>query len=221
MMNKDQKLLEEAYEGILASSRDPLYFGPEERQDSWIRWLLAHSGRKIHEDGSVSIDRNVSIAGRELKEIPFKFKEIGGFFDCGDNELETLEGCPETVRGSFNCSVNNLKDLSGGPKSVSGSFSCSHNSQLDSLEGAPEVINGNFMCKRCNLSTLKHAPKIVKGDFECYGNNLVSLEGAPEDIQGSFNDTKFTNEDYEAFAKKRRFVDQNLDKDFDIDLGNF
>ena len=45
---------------------------------------------------------------------------------------------------------------------------------------------------------------MVRGDFECYGNDLISLEGAPEIIDGFFNAKKFTNEDYEAFAKKRR-----------------
>lgn len=220
-MNRDQKLLEEAYCKIYESAKEPLYFGPEEKKDSWMRWLMFMKNVTIHEDGSLSIDNNVSIAGRELKEIPFKFKEIGGFFDCGDNQLETLEGCPEIVKGSFNCSISNLKDLHGAPKSVGGSFNCSHNSKLNSLEGAPEVINGNFMCNRCSLSTLKGAPKMVRGDFECYGNDLISLEGAPEIVDGFFNAKKFTNEDYEAFAKKRRFVDTNLDKEFNINLEDF
>ena len=220
-MNKDQMLLEEAYQSILESSKEPLYFGPQEKKDSWLRWLTFMKNVTIHGDGSLSIDDNVTIVQGKLKKLPFKFKEIGGFFSCGGNDLETLEGCPEIVKGSFNCSINNLEDLRGAPKSVSGSFNCSNNKELNSLEGAPEVINGSFMCSSCNFSTLKGAPKTVKGDFECYRNDLISLEGAPEKIEGKFVNSKFSDDDYRSFIKKRKHVDKNLSKEFDIDLEDF
>ena len=35
---------------------------------------------------------------------------------CGDNELTTLEGCPQSVGVSFHCSNNLLKDLYGFPE---------------------------------------------------------------------------------------------------------
>jgi hypothetical protein len=73
-----------------------------------------------------------------------------------------------------------------------------------------------------NLTSLKGAPKEVDGDFYCHQMlSLVSLDGAPEKIGGTFVHDTFSDEDYRAFAKKRAFVDQNLDKDFDIDLGGF
>ena len=39
-----------------------------------------------------------------LEAIEGSPKEVGGYFDCDDNDnLESLKGCPKEVKGHFNC----------------------------------------------------------------------------------------------------------------------
>ena len=67
-------------------------------------------------------------------------------FDCGGNQLRTLEGSPREVGGYFYCYSNQLRTLEGSPREVGRDFYCSRN-PLISLEGAPEVIRGEFRFK--------------------------------------------------------------------------
>ena len=71
---------------------------------------------------------------------------ILGNFYCNDNNLTTLEGCPEEVYGNFYCGWNdNLISLKWSPKRVGRNFDCSSNN-LTSLEGCPEEVEGFFNC---------------------------------------------------------------------------
>ena len=198
-MNKDQRLLEEAYQSIYESTREPAYFGPVREKAMLMRWLksLKH---EVHEDGSVSVHQDVMLNDKKLTRIPFNFRSI---------------------TGSFYCNSNNLTSLEGAPKKVGGSFYCSNNNNLTSLEGAPEEVGGHFYCNYNNLTSLEGAPIEVGGDFYCNRNNLTSLEGAPEVIKGEFKSNQFSDADYRAFAKMRKYVDGKLDKDLDIDLEDF
>lgn len=217
-MSSDQKLLQEAYAKIWESATEPLYFGPEDKKDAWMRWFDFQQYKQIHEDGSISIDNNVILDERKLTAIPFKFKEVGGAFDCSNNQLRTLKGCPEVVKGSFNCSINLLENLKYAPTAVKGSFSCTHNPHLISLEGCPAIINGHFYCSATKLSNFLYGPTTVKGNFECYRTNLESLEGAPDHILGVFDTTTFSQEDYETYIRKRKIIDKKLPKELDVDL---
>ena len=220
-MNKDQRLLEEAYQSIYESTREPAYFGPVREKAMLMRWLksLKH---EVHEDGSVSVHQDVMLNDKKLTRIPFNFRSITGSFYCNSNNLTSLEGAPKKVGGSFYCSNNNnLTSLEGAPKKVGGSFYCSNNNNLTSLEGAPEEVGGHFYCNYNNLTSLEGAPIEVGGDFYCNRNNLTSLEGAPEVIKGEFKSNQFSDADYRAFAKMRKYVDGKLDKDLDIDLEDF
>jgi hypothetical protein len=180
-MNKDQKLLEEAYRSICESLKEPLYFGPPEMRRACLEWLeeLDH---EVHEDGSVSVEGHANFFDTHLGRIPFNFKKVTGSFVC-------------------------------------------HNCGIASLEGAPEEVGGDFLCSFNMIRTLKGAPEKVEGDFTCFNTNkkfqLASLEGAPEVIGGEFSSDKFSDEDYRNFARKRKYVDGKLDKEFDIDLGDF
>jgi len=99
----------------------------------------------INIDGSIDVDGDVNLSDMELTELPLKFNHVSGYFDCGWNNLTTLEGCPKSVGGDFHCSDNNLTILEGGPKSVGGDFSCWKNN-LTSLEGSPKSVGGDFYC---------------------------------------------------------------------------
>ena len=101
--------------------------------------------------------------------------KVTGNFNCDNNQLKSLEGCPQTVGGSFNCSDNKLKSLEGCPRTVNGSFWCVNN-QLESLEGCPQKVGGNFACGHNQLESLEGCPQTVGGDFYCWNNEkLTSL----------------------------------------------
>ena len=191
-MNKDQKLLEEAYCKIYESVVEPLYFGPEKDKQKRFEWLKEYN-YEVHEDGSVSIKEGcINLEEEQLTRIPFNFRKIGKDFRCYRNQLTTLEGAPEIVGGSFYCSDNKLTSLEGGPKEVGGSYDCSRN-LLRSLEGAPKNVGGGN--------------KNVRGNFLCYGNKITSLEGAPDFVEGRFNSDNFSDRLYKklkGLAKKRK-----------------
>jgi hypothetical protein len=197
-MNKDQKLLEEAYQSIYESVREPLYFGPEEQERKWMKWLkkLKH---EVHEDGSVSIHETAYLESKSLQRLPFNFKKVTQDFWCVRNNLTSLEGAPKEVGGNFFCDHNNLT----------------------TLEGAPIKVGKVFNCCNNNLTSLKGAPKEVGGVFWCLGNPLNSLEGAPEVIGEKFGSDQFSDEDYRDYIKHEKYVKGKLDKEFDIDLKDF
>jgi hypothetical protein len=120
-MNKDQKLLEEAYQSIYESNKKPLYFGSEQAKTRWMMWLskLKH---EVHEDGSVSVDECVALNSKNLTRIPFNFKSVKEDFDCSYNTLTSLEGAPNFVGRDFDCSSNNLRSLEGAPEVIKGKF---------------------------------------------------------------------------------------------------
>jgi hypothetical protein len=90
---------------------------------------------------------DLDLIGLKLTKLPeiLKNVSIGGDFDCGFNNLTSLENCPSSVDGTFGCVNNNLTSLEGSPSSVGGSFICGGNN-LTSLEGAPKFVGGDFYC---------------------------------------------------------------------------
>jgi hypothetical protein len=133
----------------------------------------------INDDLSIDVNGDVNLAYKNLEHLPLKFNYIEGSFDCSNNELKSLEGCPQTVGGSFECSDNKLKSLEGCPQTVNGNFGCRIN-KLKSLEGSPQTVGGTFRCIHNELKTLKGSPQTVGGNFSCSHNELKDLEHFPE-----------------------------------------
>jgi hypothetical protein len=134
----------------------------------WDKWLLQHK-HTINPDGSVDIDGDVNLSEMKLKELPFKFGKVEGYFDCSSNQLTSLQGAPSEVRGVFNCFNNQLTSLQGAPSKVRGDFYCSDN-QLTSLQGAPSEVGGGFFCSYNQLTSLQGAPSKVGKSFFCHSN---------------------------------------------------
>jgi hypothetical protein len=90
---------------------------------------------------------DLDLSDLKLTKLPeiLKNVSIGGDFDCGFNNLTSLENCPSSVDGTFGCGNNELTSLEGSPSSVGGSFICSWN-KLTTLEGAPKFVGGDFYC---------------------------------------------------------------------------
>ena len=114
-------------------------------------------------DGTYSCDGDVDLSGLGLTKLPVKFKEVGGGFNCYNNKLTTLEGCPQKVSGGFVCSFNQLTTLKGCPQEVGGWFDCSNN-QLTTLEGCPQKVGGDFYCHNNPVSEDK-LKKTVDRDY--------------------------------------------------------
>ncbi len=93
----------------------------------------------INDDMSINTIGGVDLSGRKLTQIPIKFKEVGGYFYCYNNQLTSLEYCPETVGGGFSCSNNQLTSLKYCPETVGGDFFCSYN-QITNFDGLPEFF---------------------------------------------------------------------------------
>ena len=139
----------------------------------------------VNVDGSVDVNGSVNLSNRHLKLLPLKFGKVTGEFDCVNNKLTSIEGCPKEVGGIFYCYGNELITLEGAPKEVGGSFYCGNN-KLITLEGCPKEVGGNFNCAHNKLTSIEGCPREVGGGFYCYNNSLKSLEGCPKEVGGKF-----------------------------------
>ena len=218
-MNKDQRLLEEAYQSICESTRQPAYFGPPDKKEAFMKWLKKMK-HEVHEDGSVSIDGDVWFENyTKASRLPFNFKTVTGDFGLHKSDIVTLEGCPKEVTGAFSCSNSKITSLKEAPELIGGGFYCAYN-KLSTLEGAPEQILRSFDCSSNRLTSLKGAPKKVGYNFDCGSNPLASLEGAPEVVKGRFYSDQFFDEDYRKLVRDRRInikLNKKLSKDFSED----
>ncbi len=127
----------------------------------------------------INVKDSSNLYNKKLIEIPFQFYHINGTFNCSDNQIISLKGCPQYVGGSFDYSYNQLSSLDYCPRIVGGHFYCDHN-QLNSLKFCPQSIGDHFDCSHNQLTSLEYCPQIVGGDFYCHHNQLISLEYFPE-----------------------------------------
>lgn len=140
---------------------------------------------RINTDGSVDVNDNVNLKGKNLTEIPLKFGWVLGGFYISDNKLTSLKGAPFRVDDDFDCSANELKSLIDGPDIVGGRYHCGNNFLTD-LHGSPRKINIDFSCFINKLTTLEGGPEEVSGEFFAYVNELTSLKGSPIKVGKDF-----------------------------------
>jgi hypothetical protein len=134
-------------------------------------------------DGTYDYDGDLNFTSMKFKsffEIPIRFRNVNGSFDCAYNQLESLEGAPEKIHGKFNCNFNQLVNLEGAPNIIQGSFYCNDN-RLVNLKGAPKEVHGNFSCYNNNLLSDKHLSK-VNGNFDSDPNPFKKTENVIESI---------------------------------------
>ena len=153
----------------------------------------------VDPDGRVSINGDFSMYGKGMKNfLGIDFHRVTGNFNCSENLLTNLEGCPEYVGGSFECSYNEITSLEGAPSYVGKDFDCMSN-KLTSLEGCPEEIEGTFSCEENQITSLNGGPYIVLEDYICSDNKLTNLEGAPSEVGGDFSASKNSITTLEGF----------------------
>ncbi|WP_421717120.1 hypothetical protein [Arcobacter arenosus] len=152
------------------------------------KWLNKHeiTNYTIFSNLNITVDGNVNLRNKLDEDVlPVKFEKITGYFDIAENNLISLEGCPQIVLKDFDCSSNNLRSLFGAPHSVL-DFDCSNN-QLTSLSYAPKEVDGFFNCSNNLLTSIEGTPRHIQGYFKCSNNKLVSLKGAPKQIKDYFD----------------------------------
>jgi len=88
---------------------------------------------------------NVDLGCKHLKTLPH-FKYVGGSFDCYNNHLTSLKGCPTSIGGDFDCNCN----------------------QLTSLEYCPTYVGDNFYCRHNNINLSLPEGVIIQGGFHNY-----------------------------------------------------
>lgn len=139
---------------------------------------------KVRQDGKVDVGGNVCIHGKKLKQIPIKFGNVSGHFECQNNYLRNLENCPDFVGGDFECSGNYIETLEFLPKRINGGFFCKNNrlKSIDNLEKCN--VGGDIYLRNNFLNSLKGSPRRVFGHFDVSGNHIESLEHCPESISG-------------------------------------
>lgn len=168
-------------------------------------WLTTYEIRDftILPDGSVDVNGSVKLAEKlhNLSKIPIKFNEIKGNFDISDNQLISLQGCPNIVKGDFLAFKN----------------------RLASLKGAPKKVSGNFIVLKNNLMSLKDAPSMVEEDFICSYNPLKSFDGLNTVLGAVFSNILVSDLEYQKYIYNNivtykysgvalnKFLSQNVD----------
>ena len=85
----------------------------------------------VNDDGSIDVNGSVDLSWCKLTELPLRFNKVTGYFDCSNNNLTTLKGCPKWIGGWFSCHDNQLTSLEFSPDYVGDYFSCSYNKLTD------------------------------------------------------------------------------------------
>ena len=89
----------------------------------------------VNSQGEIDVDDDVWLNNKDIKELPYKFGKVNGYFSLsGCKNLTSLKNCPYFVGGSFDV------------------YGCS---KLDSLEGCPKEVKSNFWCKDCKKKFTK------------------------------------------------------------------
>ena len=117
--------------------------------DEIVEWLSEMQIRDYDicdngKDGNiVHVAGDVDISNKHLGHIPIQFGYVSGHFNCDNNSLDSLMGCPDVVGGSFGCSNNLLTSLVCGPSEVGIHYDCKFN-----FDDKPDVsgvsIGGEF-----------------------------------------------------------------------------
>lgn len=103
-------------------------------------------------DGLVDVDGEVDMSYWGFTELPIRFGQVTGIFDCSNCGLTTLKGVPHTVGKGFYCADNKLTSLEYCPNEVGG-FNCDGN-DITNLDYLPEQIEFRFYCKRNPIGSI-------------------------------------------------------------------
>ena len=116
----------------------------------------------ISYDGPLELDKEFY---KILENDNIKIEDII-FENCKDIEIYDINNFTkisdygkfgEGIKDFYCSHCKNLQSLEGCPETINGDFSCSRCDNLKSLNGCPENVNGDFYCMNCNLDFIELA----------------------------------------------------------------
>lgn len=142
----------------------------------------------VDENNFINSDYPIFLSSKNLDKLPVKFGTVRGGFWINDNNLTTLEGCPnKIINGGLSAASNNLTSLLGCPNEIEGDLYLYEN-ELTDLENFPKKLNGGVYLRDNKLTSLKGCSKTINGDFIISENKeLTSLKYGPQTIRGEYN----------------------------------
>jgi len=114
----------------------------------------------LNSEGKVDVRGIISMNEMGLTEIPVKFGKVSGYFSCMNNNLTSLEGCPDELGVYFYCVGNNLKNYFKNIKEEDFKLWGNLN-WWDIIEEYPFLINivKNYVSKERFMNLIKKYPK--------------------------------------------------------------
>jgi len=109
------KLVKESLNEIMHFERsdNPLVTLQVGKRVQIIKWLDIYevTNYVINDDFTIDVISDVNLANKNLTKFPdfIKFNHISGYFDCYNNQLTSLVGCPSSVGGDFVCYNNKVQ----------------------------------------------------------------------------------------------------------------
>ena len=111
-------------------------------------------------DGLYNVNGSVKL-NKRVERLPCKFGKVTGNFDCWDNDLITLDGCPRWVGLDLDCEFNDLITLEGCPEYIGCIFDIGGTNVLKSLEGLTPYIGGDFDCDEKFKNTKEYRQYLI------------------------------------------------------------
>jgi hypothetical protein len=225
-MNRDQKLLEEAYKAVYESDADDVVKRYIERgckgdlnlektsitslpaELKIVRGQLSLYKSKIESfPGGLEVEGDLDASFTDIKSLPKGLRVKGNLFLMS---CEKLESIPEDlqVRGDLNLNYTNITSLPTGLNV--GSLRLAH-SKIASLP-KKLILRGNLDLAGTSISSLPSDLR-VEGYLFLQGSGIKKVSQIPLDLEPTgIESYDFTLEDFEKHKK----VTKQLSKDFDV-----
>ena len=111
--------------------------------------------------GLVDVLGGIFMRYNSQTQLPVEFGVVQGNFDCSNNNLLTLKGCPKVVTGRFECQANNLTSLEYCPESIDGGIRCGFNPFVPTKElfqtlAKHDVLDRDIVMAQLKLGFHRH-----------------------------------------------------------------
>lgn len=103
-------------------------------------------------NGLLNVDQSVDINNKKLTEIPFPFGAVKGHFDCSENQLVSLVGCPREIGDTFRCVKNKIKTIDDFPENRLNHLILANNKDLTEISDEILLkIKGNLVIYKTSI----------------------------------------------------------------------
>lgn len=196
----------------------------DEIKNLLIEWFI--TSYEICKDGFVIINQDVNWKHKGLSTLPFPIYSVNGNFDLTGNHFKNMKNFPKIVYGDLIMTDNDLFTLEGCPEQVK----CLYldNNNLISTENISKIVNGYTIDIRDNdLLSIDFMPESFDGvlyvddnylsdltdlvpiQFIKYDNNPIIIENLDRYYR------KFFNENPQKIKHYIHLVSESLKEEFE------